>query len=146
MAVRGITTTIGGHEWSTNTLPATAGLKVITRISRIIGGGLAGIPSGMSLDSDALTGADVSELGPMIAALTERLADDDTVDTVRLLLSDLHKDRHRVDFDGEFSGNYGVLIDLIGWAVRENFGSFLRDSPRLAALAQLAGSASTGAT
>ena len=115
--IRKIETTIGGDTWSTNTLPAFKGLAVTTRIAAILGaaGGVLGA-----------SGTDENELvGRAISALTARLDEPKTIETVKTLCAELRKNSKPISFDLEFSGNYGTLVRIIAWLIKENFESFL---------------------
>ena len=102
------------------------------RISAVLGAPLgtlggAGVSGGLlDLKADAL--------GEAASKMAEQLDDPKTVESVKLLLTGLRKGDQPIEFDLEFSGNYGVLVKLIAWCLKENFGSFFADSAGLAAL------------
>lgn len=125
--------TVGQDVFTLNTLTATQGLKVFGKLSSMLGFGLQN-----AFDTSMIAGAIMSKLDdPELAA------------HIKLLLGGLKKNEKLVEFDIEFSANYGVLSQLVLWAVKENFGSFLADNPALVGLlqkAQLQGVASPSAS
>lgn len=137
MAVKMITTNIGGAKWEMNTLPATTGLSCLTQIAAIVGAP-AGAAASAAKGKEKLMDLDVSIMGDAVAKMTERLAEPGTIDLVKTLLTDVRRNDKKIDFDDYFASNYSDLPSLIGWSLKENFGSFLAGNALLAALAEKA--------
>lgn len=130
MALRKIETKVGGAKWELMTLPSTTGLSCLTQISSIIGSPAGAAAAGIKKGSSALD-LRTDLIGPAISKMMEKLAEVDTADLVKTLLTDLRKNDKPVEFDDEFSGDYGILMKLVAWSIRENFGSFLKGNPVL---------------
>lgn len=129
----------GPVAWKLTTLGATAGLKALTHLIGMIGGGLgalAGAASGgdkkdaldIELDGDMMTRA--------LGAISAKIAEPSTVDFIKSLLKGLVKDNKPLgDFDLEFAGNYRLLLlELLPWALKVNFGDFFEGAVGVPAL------------
>ena len=74
-------------------------------------------------------------IGEAVAAMTARLAEPRTIDTIKTLLSGLTKNKQTIDFDQEFAQEYGTLSELVWFALEVNFSSFLSGNPFIEGLA-----------
>lgn len=135
MAIRKVDISIGGSIWEMNTLPATTGLSCLTRLAAIIGAPAGAAAGGLKQTEGDLLNLDAGAMGDAVAKMTLQLADPSTLDLVKTLLTDLRKDDRKVEFDDYFAANYGELLELLAWSIRENFGSFLAGSRWLGGLA-----------
>lgn len=121
--------TSSGITYSLQALPATRGLAAFTSLMRIVGEPAGHAAAGLSQSSGDVDIGE-SSLGQAVGALTSRLSEPGTIELVKELLADLQKHEpnstmSRVNFDMEFAQNYGVLVELIAFAVELNFSSFL---------------------
>jgi len=118
--------------WSLNTLSATVGVQVLTQLAALAGEPLAALTKGASGADIMAIDIDVERMAGALSALAVRLAGDGTVDTIKTLLRSLCKKTGRgfsqVDFDDEFAGNYGVLAEVVGQAIKLNYSSFFSGS------------------
>ena len=56
--------------------------------------------------------------------LSEQLSYEELQKMINALLKDMAINSKGIVFDDEFSGNYGFLIKILAFALKENFGSF----------------------
>lgn len=115
--------TTDGQRWLTNTLSTSDGLTCSAALFGLIGAMGSG---GASLGGPS---AEKLELGLALPMLAAEIRDPRMLDVVRTLCGGLCKQTgatiDQVDFDGEFSGNYGVLLEVVAWLLEANFKSFL---------------------
>jgi hypothetical protein len=135
---------IGADRWELNILPAIPALRALGTLSDIMGVGIkafmenggrdALIPKSGNETIKASAEApetllekdvDVAVIARATAAVLSRLQHQETIDFLLLLLEGLRKNDREVDFNTEFAANYGTLTRVVGWALKENFGSFL---------------------
>ena len=60
--------------------------------------------------------------------LSQNIDKIDILSVLNKLLKELCVDQDEVSFDDFFAGNYGELIDIVAYALRENFESFFSQS------------------
>lgn len=113
---------IGGSMWRANTLPATVGLEILTKLGGIASGPISVLNGGEGSAGDAL------------AALAGKLAESGTPGLIQKLVSGVTKNGRDIDFETEFSADYGILTQLVMWLLEVNFSSFLAGNPVLAGL------------
>jgi len=135
MPIRMLTTQIGGAKWEMNSLPATTGLACLTQLASIVGAPAGAAAGGLKQGSGGLMGLDAGLMGEAVSKMTQRLAEPQTVELIKTLLTDLRRNDKRIEFEDYFAANYGELAQLIGWSIKENFGSFLAGSTWLGSLA-----------
>lgn len=155
-------TELAGASWQINTLSATKGVEVLTWLGAILGQGAGHLGSALQsmekpkaekaedqetadADADESTKSpldiDMSwkDVGEAAGAILGRLSDPKTPAMLKTLLADLHKDKKQVRFDEEFAANYGVLAQIVAWALTVNFQSFFTGNPVVRGIAQKAG-------
>lgn len=127
MGIRKIETDVGGAHWEMMTLPATVGLETFSKVVDLVGSPL-GVAVGGIKDEEKF---DMSNelFGKAVAKMASGLASPSTTKLVKTLLTGLRRDSQKVGFDDYFSGNYGELMELLWWSLRENFESFLSGNP-----------------
>ena len=113
-------------DYTIQLLPATSGLAMSLEISKLlapsVGAGLDGFGHDELLHGKATTFSGVAKL------LATQLGTVDVSGMVKALLNNLEADGKKVNFDTHFRGNYGDLIQLIEFALKENFESFFTES------------------
>ena len=108
---------IEGKKYTIKLLPATVGLKVGEKIIKACGPAL-----GVLLDSGDSGGFDLYT--DLSIAIVKQLDELDLIDTVKVLFADSYCGSQAIEFDTHFAGNYGELILLVEYALKENFGDF----------------------
>jgi hypothetical protein len=113
------TTTINGEEFLLSTIPATKGIKLLKQLTKLIGPSFTELLKG---------GEDGGEGANPMGVAMEKLFDNlDTVDVESLIkelvASSATKGSMAINFDMEFSGEYGKLFTLVKEIVEFNYGS-----------------------
>ena len=113
------TTTINGEEFLLSTIPATKGIKLLKQLTKLIGPSFTELLKGGENTDDS-----VSPMGIAMEKLFDNL---DTVDVESLIkelvASSATKGSMAINFDMEFSGEYGKLFTLVKEIVEFNYGS-----------------------
>lgn len=113
------TTTIDGDEYLLSTIPATKGIKLLKQLTKLIGPSFTELLKSGEEDS-----AGVNPMGLAMEKLFDNL---DTVDVESLIKelvsSSATKGSMAINFDMEFSGEYGKLFTLVKEIVEFNYGS-----------------------
>lgn len=113
---------INGKEYTIHLLPATAGLKMSLEISKLmapsVGAGLDGLRHDEILHGSPTTFTDLA------MKLVTQMDQVNVVELVGALLGKVEVGGSRINFDTHFRANYGELIQVIEFALRENFESF----------------------
>lgn len=107
---------VGGDDYLISTLPATKGLKVLKQLTKLIGPSFA----------ELAKSADDAEKSAMSIAMEKLFENLDSVDVENLakdLMASVSKGNTVINFDMEFSGDYGKLFTLLKEVVEFNFGS-----------------------
>lgn len=141
MAKEPVKKMIGNYEFEFFAFPPREGLKITTRLLKLIGE-----PLGLVLDSANTAegkGNIVSRLmegniagdtfSRAMRSLTDRLDENEVIDTIYLLLSRTHirapgdHGTRALNMEVDFAGELGLLIEAAVASVEVNFGSFLRE-------------------
>jgi hypothetical protein len=116
---------IDGMTFRVTQLPAMRGVKMLNRLVRILGPAAGRAFAGAD-PSAGLGGLDVGALGGAVAALTERLSDDELESIIRTLLETATVDNTPLlpVFDLKLQGRMGSLLKLLGFALEVNYSNF----------------------
>lgn len=110
------TTQIKGKTFQIYLLPAGEGIKRASQLIKAFSPSVAAIveaTQGGLLDYTALA-----------YTLAEGLDNIDMLDFASRLLKDLSVNGQAVNLDDYFMGNYGELVEILAFTLKENFGSF----------------------
>lgn len=111
--------TINGEEFLLSTIPATKGIKLLKQLTKLIGPSFTELLKSGEEDSTAAN--------PMGMAMEKLFDNLDTVDVESLIkelvASSATKGSMAINFDMEFSGEYGKLFTLVKEIVEFNYGS-----------------------
>lgn len=121
-------TIIKDIEYQIYVLPAGEGFVMANKLLKVVAPALAAI---------ATSGGEMKDLD-LSKVATELVANMDKLDTTAIvarLLKDMSANGQSVVFDTYFMCNYGVLLDLIIFTLKENFSSFFESSVSLSNLA-----------
>ena len=116
--IRQKTVTIQGEEYLISTMPATKGLKLLKQLTKLIG------PAFSELIKSG--GVQDNNINPVSVAMEKLFDNLDSVDVetlIKELVSTVSKGSIAVNFDMEFSGDYGKLLTLVKEVVEFNYGS-----------------------
>jgi|26BtaG_2_1085354.scaffolds.fasta_scaffold05197_5 hypothetical protein len=117
---------INGVNYTLHLLPATVGLKMSLEISKLLAPSIGASFDGLRHD-ELLHGAPktFSDLATLLSTQLDKV---DVADLISALLSNVEVDGKKINFDTHFRGNYGSMIQLVEFALRENFESFFTES------------------
>lgn len=111
---------INGKSYSIQLLPASVGLDVSQKIIKTVGPAL-----GVILDSKEEFEFEESTFFTDLAiALTRSIDELDLINMSKALLKGSYCDTQEITFDTHFAGNYGELLSVLEFALKENFGDF----------------------
>ena len=118
---------IGDHMWTVGQFTASIGLRLWTRLIKLVGPslGTAAAAFGEGLDTEF----DASILGKAVEELTKKLDENDVLDLVQRLLSQTQIDNRKVNFDLDFAGNYMELLKVLLFVLEVNYKSFFSGLP-----------------
>lgn len=127
--------TIKDDEYTVHLLPTTVGLAMSLEISKLLmpslGAGIDGFRHDEILHGAPTTFADLGKL------LVGQMGDVKIVEMIKALLGNVEVSGKKIDFDTKFRGNYGTLLQLVEFALKENFESFFTESGLQTRFAQL---------
>lgn len=115
---------IGDKTYGIQLLPATAGLQLGNRLIKGFAPTL-----GVFLDNEENTEFSLEQtlFTDAAIALTRHMDDMDVVAIIKGMLAGLTCNAKPVEFDQEFRGNYGTLMAIVEFALKENFSDFFTD-------------------
>ncbi len=110
---------IGEHTYSITQFSGTKGLKMFTRLVKLIGE-----PAAMMFDKgESEMSGEV--LAPMIKALASNIDESIVENLVKDLLEGVRCDGKEIQFDIHFAGNFGELFSVIRAVLEVQYGNFL---------------------
>lgn len=105
---------INGKTFQIYLLPAGEGIGMAQKLSGLIAPMLEqGANDEVSVDFIKVA-----------TSLSTSLGDNELLLIIKRLLKELAVNGSEVSFDDYFTGNYGELINIVAFALQENFGSF----------------------
>lgn len=108
---------IHGKEYQINLLPAKQGFTIAMKLSKTIIPAIGG-------SVDALDQMAVGGFSRVALLLTEQIDDQEIMSIIEALTDQMAVDGEPVNFDRHFMANYGALIEVLEFALMENFESF----------------------
>lgn len=109
--------TINENKYQIELLPARKGLKLAMKLSQVI------LPT-LGSSIDALDNTDGTGFTRVALLLVEQMDQFDVVELMDELLDNAVVNGKELDIDSHFIANYGELVEVLEFAVRENFESF----------------------
>lgn len=111
---------IEGKSYKINTLPPSRAIKLLSKITKIVGGPMA-LMAGNGGDESK-----VEELIPQaMSVLVDKLDEDVVLGIVKEMVSCVFVDNKSINFETEFMGKLGVLFDLCREVLEVNYSDFL---------------------
>lgn len=107
---------IDEEEFILNTIPATKGLKLLKQLTKLVGPAF----------TELMKNGENEQVNPVSLAMEKLFDNLDSVDVENLakeLVASASKGSIAINFDTEFSGEYGKLFQLLKEIVEFNFGS-----------------------
>jgi len=120
------TRTIDDQEWTVVQFGATKGLKIATRLMKVLSGPLGKAVSGFEGNLlDAKINVNAAALGEAISNMGATLDPEEIVELTHLLLVDNVRcdgeELNQRSFDKVFRGRYGTLLKVVAFVVEVNF-------------------------
>lgn len=115
--------TIDGDVYAIKLMPATQGLSLALNLIKIFLPSLGAWADGEKKEQFILP-EDNQMFSEVAMLLVSQMDKVDLSAVVRSLLNGVLYNNEQVDFDKHFSAKYDELIELVEFAMRENFGSF----------------------
>jgi len=126
---------INNKTYSIKLLPASRGMKLASRMFKTLAPALGVLLDSGEADKEALAlyGEDESLFTNLAVALVRQIDELSIDETVKELFGGLSCDGVAIDFDTHFAGNYGDLLILATYCLKENYGDdfftvFLKES------------------
>jgi len=120
---------IGDVEYKITTFPAFKGLTYLQKLLKIVGPAIGEIFSNASEGENGFE-LDIEQeaLSTAIKELTANLDKGNVAQLVQdMIKASVLKNGQPLQFDQEFSGNYGVMIKILGTIIKDNYASFFED-------------------
>jgi len=116
-------TQINGKKFRIHLLPAiTKGIPIARRLLNVIAPAVGGTLDGMRHD-DLIHGVPKT-FTEMSLVVCQQLEKAEVHNLIFELLKNLEVDDKQVDLDEYFAANYGEMVEVLEFALRENFQSF----------------------
>lgn len=132
-----------GKNITIKLLPAvTQGIPVARRLMNVLAPIVGGTLDGMRHD-ELFHGAPKT-FSDMALLVCKQLEGIDAPSLINTLLSGMEVDGKSVNIDEYFSANYGEMLEILEFALKENFSSFFTDSGMKARFLQVVGMISQG--
>ena len=115
-------TIVNNKQYKVLLLPATRGLTIGQKLVKLVLP-LFGILEDNN-DEDKFLGEDKTLFTDLSIMVVRSMDDIDMVNTIKELLTGCYCNGQLVEFDTHFAANYGELIAVVEFALKENFGDF----------------------
>ena len=113
------TVVVGDVEYKINLLPPTRSIKLLTKISKVIG-------EPMATMSGAGDEKKVEDLMPKaVQLLMANMDEDSVIIIIKEMMSCVFKENKSINFEIEFLGRLDVMIDLCKEVLELNYKEFL---------------------
>lgn len=122
---------IGDVTYSVTTFPAHKGLGYLQKLLKIVGPAIGEIFSKAAVEGGDFEAASIEDeaLSGAIKELTQNMDKENVAQLIQDMIKDgVTKSGQPVQFNQEFSGNYGALVSLVGAIVKDNYSSFFGES------------------
>jgi len=114
---------IGSDVYTLELLPTIIGLKVTAKLTTLFAPVLGSMADSSESKPFIMPEEDAtwSQAALLLVGQMDKV---DVVDLIVVLLSSIKKNGQAVDIDQDFKGEYGDLLELVVFSLKENFGSF----------------------
>lgn len=112
-----------GKEVTIKRLPAMKGIKMANKLLKVVLPALGGTLDGVNASDDVLNGTP-RNFTHLAITICQQLDDLNVEEVILTLTEDMYIDGNPVEFDSYFASNYGELVEILEFALKENFSSF----------------------
>lgn len=117
-----VTTELGGHEFRLSLLGTTDSLEMLTRLGKVLGPALSGdLATGSSRGVAALASLFAKTDNKEISSIIRKLLAGCLIDSKPLFGPN---GAAGGVYETAFRGRLALLLKVVGWAIKENFGDF----------------------
>lgn len=124
MSIKSHTISIGDDSYSFITFPATKGLSILTKLLKVVGPAFGKFIS----SEEVKEGEEDTSFSNAVSILVENMYKDDITGLVKIITSNVTKNGVPIDFDQDFAGNYGVMVQLLVEILKANYSSFFTEN------------------
>lgn len=108
--------TIKDTEYQLYLLPAEDGIVIAQKLSQLV------LP--LLSASDGKEGEFSFDFAKLATALSMGISDKELLTIIKRLLKEATANGKQIEFNSYFRANYGTLVALLAFSLKENFGSF----------------------
>ena len=108
---------VDGKKYSVTQFSASKGMKLLTRLVKILGEPMASFFSNPDAEQEIAFQA-------ALAALSDKLDEDVVLNTVKELIDSLSDAEGSIQFDTYFAGQFGHLFKVLGKILEVQYGDF----------------------
>ncbi len=122
---------IGDVEYKITTFPAFKGLTYLQKLLKIVGPAIGEIFSKAASSGEEGFELDIEDeaLSTAIRELTVNMDKENVAQLVQDMIIDaVLKNGQPLQFNQEFSGNYGAMVKILAAIIKENYSSFFGES------------------
>lgn len=119
-----VTTTINGKQFLIYTLGARDGFKIAAKIKKLLLPTIGGGFDAMRDKRDPEFSDPAYHFSKVAQLFVDRFDEDEVLAIIEKLLNGFGVGGQQQDFDSYFDANYGELVEVITFALKENFSSF----------------------
>lgn len=122
---------IGDVEYKITTFPASKGLAYLQKLLKIVGPAIGEIFANAAVSGTEAFELNIEDeaLSAAIRELTVNMDKDNVAQLVEdMITAAVLKNGQPLQFNQEFSGNYGAMIKIMGAIIKENYSSFFGES------------------
>jgi hypothetical protein len=120
---------INGASYKVTTFPGRTGARMTFKLAKLLGPGLgSALEAGESAGGLMQAELGSKSVGALLAAFTERLDPDRDTELLLSLFSMTWRNGRELtaaEFDSAFAGNFGEMIQALGFVFEVNFSSFM---------------------
>ena len=114
-------TTINQIDYSYTQLPATQSLKLKFKLAGILGNAIGEITAGLGKK-------DAEQMKVFTSAIEHIFSNNDPdmiVELIKKILAPAFRDKKRIDFDADFTGNTQEMYQAVFWILKTEYGGFM---------------------
>lgn len=115
-------TVISGHKYEIYPLDAVTGYQLLLRIVKALGPGMAGMLKGVALEQIVSLDLRALKFDELLLGVVSNMDPHEYEAITMKLIDGLKRDDSPVIFQRDFQANYGELMSVLKWVLKENYG------------------------
>jgi len=131
---------VDSEDYSTTQYTATKGVKLLAKLSKVIGKPLSAMAANgdITADTDVAT-QNIGLIAAAVSALGESIDEDSVVALIKEILETTLYKNVPINFDIHFAGRYRHLFNLLKSVLSFQYADFLAESPSALGASRMAG-------